>query len=422
MVPQNWLEIVKRNISILRGYFWALTGSAGRLVISLAYFVAIANALSISEFGLFATTSAMGIVLSRISALGFSSPLYRVATVKPRLIGVYSTGYLAALLLSLPLVLIATLVAYYLIFSGDINFMTFAVIVAAEVLLWRSVEIVMIVCNGMGRFARSAILALGGYAIRAIAALLFVFLGKSTLADWSWFYFSANGLVLIIGLLIFYPRARLRWVPALYLRRWRDSLSVAGSEILFYLQSELDKLLVLSIGGPVAAGLYAIMMRLVDLTAVPIRAFNMMLAQSVMRSSHTISSLKIRGLIEGGIALVSTAAMLSITGFLTLYPQALGTNVMEAVPFLILVLAVPALRNLIEYQSELLYATGRTFVRATNLALIGLAKAAMLSALLMSYSEVSQWAPLLNLVFLALYLLSAALTYSALRKATGRVI
>ena len=164
------------------------------------------------------------------------------------------------------------------------------------------------------------------------------------------------------------------------------------------------------------------MMRLVDLTAVPIRAFNMMLAQSVMRSSHTISSLKIRGLIEGGIALVSTAAMLSITGFLTLYPQALGTNVMEAVPFLILVLAVPALRNLIEYQSELLYATGRTFVRATNLALIGLAKAAMLSALLMSYSEVSQWAPLLNLVFLALYLLSAALTYSALRKATGRVI
>ena len=138
MVPQNWLEIVKRNISILRGYFWALTGSAGRLVISLAYFVAIANALSISEFGLFATTSAMGIVLSRISALGFSSPLYRVATVKPRLIGVYSTGYLAALLLSLPLVLIATLVAYYLIFSGDINFMTYAVIVAAEVLLWKS--------------------------------------------------------------------------------------------------------------------------------------------------------------------------------------------------------------------------------------------------------------------------------------------
>ena len=58
----------------------------------------------------------------------------------------------------------------------------------------------------------------------------------------------------------------------------RPALSVAGAEILFYLQMELDKLLVLGIGGPKLAGLYAIIMRLVDLTAIPMRTFNMMLA------------------------------------------------------------------------------------------------------------------------------------------------
>lgn len=409
-------------MGVLRGYVWALSGSAGRLVISLAYFVAIANALSIADFGLFATASATGIVISRITALGFSSPLYRIATVKHRLIGVYTAGYLAALLLSLPLAFVAAAIAYGLVFAADMGIGVFALIVIAEALLWRSVEIVMIVSNGMGRFGRAALLVIIGSAIRASAAVGFSMLGHSSLSVWSWYYLAANGVVLAIGIIGFYPRYTLRWQPALYLRRWRDSVAVAGAEILFYLQSELDKLLVLAIGGPVTAGLYAIIMRLVDLTALPIRSFNMLLVQMIMRSGDAIGSLRVRVMIETGIAAVSTAALLFFAGFLSLYPTALGHNVAEAAPLLIFVAAVPALRNLIEYHSELLYATGRTFIRTLNLAIIGLAKAAMLAALLTAYSSVSAWTPLLNGVFLILYGLSLLLTYPALRGTKQRVI
>lgn len=421
-MPHNWLEIVKRNMRILRGYAWALSGSAGRLVISLAYFIAIANTLSIAEFGIFATTSAMGIVLSRLTALGFSSPLYRAATVKPRLVGAYSAGYILALIVSAPLVALAATAAYFLIFSSDVAPLTFALIIVAEVLFWRSAEIAMIVCNGMSRFARAAVLVIIGSAIRAAAALLFTVTDNPDLALWAWYYLIANACVMVIALGFFYPRYRLRWTPALYLRRWRDSLSVAGAELLFYLQSELDKLLVLGIGGPVTAGLYAIIMRLADLTALPIRTFNMMLVQAIMRSRDTVGSLKARILIETGVAAVSTAALLFFVAFLSIYPNALGKNVAEAAPLLVLVIAVPALRNLIEYQSELLYASGRTFVRAVNMLLIGLAKAAMLSGLLVAYSGVSHWAPLLNGVFVVLYLLSAALTYPALRNSAQKII
>ena len=63
----------------------AISGSLGRLVFSLAYFILLANTLSIAEFGIFATASATGVMLSRIVGFGFSSPLYRIATVKPRL-------------------------------------------------------------------------------------------------------------------------------------------------------------------------------------------------------------------------------------------------------------------------------------------------------------------------------------------------
>ena len=45
---------------LLRGYFSAVSGSAGRLVFSLVYFVALANSLTIADFGLFATAIWIG--------------------------------------------------------------------------------------------------------------------------------------------------------------------------------------------------------------------------------------------------------------------------------------------------------------------------------------------------------------------------
>src|SRR5690348_13839334 len=64
-------------------YLSAIGGAGGRLVFSLAYFIALANTLSIAEFGMFATASAAGIMLSRILAFGFISALYRTATIRP---------------------------------------------------------------------------------------------------------------------------------------------------------------------------------------------------------------------------------------------------------------------------------------------------------------------------------------------------
>ncbi len=67
-------------------------GGAAR-VVACRILSAVANTLSIADFGLFATASAAGIMISRALAFGFMSPLYRVATVKPLLVGTYSAGF-----------------------------------------------------------------------------------------------------------------------------------------------------------------------------------------------------------------------------------------------------------------------------------------------------------------------------------------
>ncbi|MDF1610128.1 lipopolysaccharide biosynthesis protein [Hoeflea sp. YIM 152468] len=415
-------DFARANSALIRAYLSLVGGSAGRLVISLVYFIAIANTLSISDFGLFATASACGIMLSRMLAFGFVSPLYRIATVKTRLLGVYTAGFLGGAALSAPIIALAAWLTHSVVFADQMLPATFAKIIVAEVLCWRIMEIVVIVSYGINRFGAGSLLVVIATVLKTIAAVVFAWLADGSLATWGWYYLAANSTAAVIAVVLFYPRVRLRWKLVLYLNRWVDAISVAGAEMLFYVQSELDKVLVLSLGGPETAGIYAIIMRLVDLTALPVRAFLTVLTQRLMRTSKMLDDLKTRILLEGAVAAVSTAGLLGMAGFLWLFPNALGRNVAVAAPLLILVALVPAFRNLIEYQSELLYATGRTVIRMLVLASLGVMKALLLAYILGFKLDVTVWVELLNAAFLVLYLQSALLTYRALRSIKKRPI
>ncbi|RJG46388.1 lipopolysaccharide biosynthesis protein [Mesorhizobium sp. DCY119] len=403
----------RRNL--VRDYFSAISGAGGRLVFSLIYFIALANTLSLADFGLFATASAAGVMLSRILAFGFISALYRTATIRPNLIGTFTAGFILLAVLSLPLLAAASYGVYLLFFSSELTLKIFATVVFAEALLWRPVEVALIVNNGLGRFGRAAIMAILGTVARAAFAAAFFFWPTHALEDWALFYIAANAISAVIAFGFFYPRQRLRLRIPLYMRRLADSVYVAGAEVLFYLQMEFDKLLVLSIGGPQLAGLYAIIMRLVDLTAIPIRTFSMMLVQRMMRAPEMLRRWKVRGGIELGVFLVSTLALFCLAVVLHFFPNALGRNVAEAAPLVALAICVPGLRNLVEYQAELLFARGQTLIRAINLALLAGLKAVLLIWILTRGLETPDLIWWLNGVFAGLYLASAALTYSALK-------
>ena len=411
MIP----DFIVRRAGLVRDYASAISGSAGRLVFSLLYFVALANTLSIAEFGLFATASAAGVMLSRILSFGFISALYRIATVRPRLIGTFTAGFLMMAVLSLPALALAAWAVFAIFFQGDMPLSIFAMIIVAECLLWRPAEAIIIVNNGLGRFGRAALMTIIGTLVRAAAAVVFAFVASRDLAVWSEFYLAANAAALLVAIVFFQPRQRLRLKPRLYLKLLPDSLYVAGAEVLFYLQMEMDKLLVLALGGPRLAGIYAIIMRLVDLTAIPIRTFTMMLVQQLMRTPEALSGWLKRAGIEGAILLVSTLALAALAVILYFFPRLLGGNVAEATPLIGLALLIPGLRNLVEYQAELLFARGQTLVRAFNLALLAAMKAVLLALVLQRYADVDVLVAALNGVFAALYVSSALLTYSAMK-------
>jgi O-antigen/teichoic acid export membrane protein len=400
---------------VVRNYLAALSGSGGRLVFSLIYFVVLANTLSISDFGLFATASAAGVVLSRILSFGYVSPLYRIATVRPALIGTYTAGFIFMSVISLPALALAAYGMHAVFFAGQMALASFALVIIAETLLWRPAEVVIIVNNGMGRFGRAAVLVITGTLLRALAAAAFMFATSQELANWALYYLAANAAALALAIAVFHPRQALRLRLRLCLRHLRDSLSVAVSDILFYVQMELDKLMVLALGGAHLAGIYAIIMRLVDLTAVPIRTFFMMLVQEIMKRPDRVSRLATRVLLEAGVFGVSTLALVGLAVILHFFPNVLGSNIAQAAPLVALALLVPGLRNLVEYHAELLYARGQTLIRAFNLALLAGTKALLLAWILALVAAPSDMVLWLNAAFAAIYLASAVLTYSAMR-------
>jgi len=406
---------LRGRIGLVRDYASAISGSAGRLIFSLIYFVALANTLSIADFGLFATASATGVMLSRILAFGYITALYRMATVRPALIGVFTAGFMLMAVASLPVLGLASLGAHAIFFGSDMALPVFLTVIAAEALLWRPVEAVVIVNNGMGRFGRAAVLVILGTVLRAAAAGIFVFLPVADLSTWSLLYLAANAVSLLVAAFFFYPPCRLRLKPRIYLRRLPDSLYVAGAEILFYLQMEMDKLLVLALGGPHLAGIYAIIMRLVDLPPTPIRTFTLMRVQRLMRTPELLARTMRRIGLEAAVLAVSTLALAALAVILHFFPTLLGKNVSEAAPLLGLALFVPGLRNLVEYQAELLFARGQTLLRAINLAFLAGLKAVLLALLLAQSLDVDQLVLWLNAVFAALYLASMLFTYSAMR-------
>lgn len=419
---QNLKRLYAQYDVLIRAYLSMIGGSAGRLVLSLIYFICVANVLTIAEFGLFATASAAGVMVSRALAFGFMSPLYRIATVKPLLVGTYALGFLAGTVLSLPLIALLCALVYLVIFAGDMQPGVFVCFMVAEILCWRGLETVSNVLNGLGRFASSAIMVVIGTGLRTLAAVALFFGPWTSLQAWSVLYLTANAVSLAIAVFWFFPKVKLRWQPALYVRRWADSISVAGAEMLFYVQSEFDKLAVLAIGGPTVSGIYAIVMRLADLTALPVRSFNMLLVQKIMRSPAILNTPRARPLIELAIAAVSFLAIASMAFYLWIFPNGLGRNVSEIAPYLLLVLLVPGFRNLVEYHSELLYATGRTVRRVFNLAVLGSVKIGLLSGLMLLTTEPAVWVPHLNTLYSGLYFLSLLLTYPAIANWQRRAI
>ena len=393
-------------------YLRVFAGTGVRLGLQALYFFILANTLSLRDMGLFASTSATGIMIGCFSGLGFSSFAFRAAASKRRALGGHLAVFYASWLVSLPLCLAASLPVFYLLFTTSLSLTAFLLIILVEAGTWRIVEMIHQVNNGLGRYGSASLVISLGTALRTAGAVVFMASGRHDVETWSAVYVIFNLAAMVLAVAVFQPRIRLRWRSALLFGRLREALMFAIAYCAFISQNEIDKVVMLSLADQQTVGIYAIASRIIDFTSVPIRTFYVLYSRKLILEGRARNKIGRSLSVEVMIALISTAAFAGLLAVLWIWPHLLGHNVASAVPLLSVALAVPAFKNLLEYHSELFFAYQRMTIRAVLATSQVALKAAALALLLISFDSITQWGVWLNAIYIGLYALSTAIVYS----------
>ena len=176
-------------------------------------------------------------------------------------------------------------------------------------------------------------------------------------------------------------------------------------------QSELDKLIATLLVDGRTAGIYAISMRVLDLTSVPVRGFLALLVREIMRNGRQRSKWSAGLLIEAGLAAISLLGFALIALVLTEEPTILGHQVAEAASLFMFMPLVPPLKNLQEYHGELFFAWRRMDVRAFTAVLLTVMKAALTVIIFLTARDLRHMGLLFNLSFAVTYAASAAILF-----------
>jgi O-antigen/teichoic acid export membrane protein len=287
-------------------------------------------------------------------------------------------------------------------------------IMVVEIFMFRLIEGLHKVNNGLGRFTAASLIFIMQSASRAGAAVLFAAFGGGSLQSWVDIYFITNALAALAAFALFSAPVRLAWDTKLFIGRFRDAVLFAFSSLTFDAQTEVDKVVFLVIAGDRAAGIYAISVRIIELAIIPVRTFYVLYSRKLIRERrhHNIVSRNL--LIEGIIFAGTVVAYAVFLGILSLKPNLLGANVEVARQLFAMALLVPAFRSMMELHSELYFAYRKLGTQAiATLALVVL-KALMIAAMVTVSADPGTWGYSLNWIFAGLYVLSALVVYRAI--------
>jgi O-antigen/teichoic acid export membrane protein len=395
-------------------YLQVFAGTGVRLGLQAVYFFILANTLSLRDMGVFASASSTGIMIGCFSGFGFSSLAFRAAAGKRRTLGGYLAVFYASWLIALPLCLAASLPVFYFLFTSSLSLAAFLLVILVETGLWRIVEMIHQVNNGLGRYASASLVISLGSALRTAGAVVFAASGQHDVETWALVYFAFNLTAMALAISAYQPRIKLRWRNEIFFGRFRDALLYSVAYCASIAQNEIDKLVMLSLADQRTVGIYAISTRIIDFTSVPIRSFYVLYSRKLIIEGQQHNQAGRSLGVEMLIATISTAALAALLVTLSIWPGLLGHNVAVATQLFGVLLAVPAFKNLLEYHSELFFVYQHMTVRAVlATALVGL-KAAALAFLLIHFDNIVQWGIWLNVVYLGLYAFSAASVYGSI--------
>ena len=398
--------------SLLSAYAHILTGALLRLVLQGAYFAALVNALSLADYGVFASALALSLILSGGGTFGFTATMFRAATTRRRVLGSYLAAFLAYAAVEAGLLVAVGCGLWFAILGRYIPLPAFMAILLSESLFWRLGDMLNTLSIGLGHYRHGIAIGAIASGARLLAVLAFSISGDHGVATWSGFYVCGNALAAVACAALFWPRVRLRWTPIVLRRRLREAVSFWAINTLQTLQIEADKLIVLTLAGERQAGVYALSMRIIELLIVPLKSALPPYIKGLLRHPDPFAdwrrSLAVETVIAGTAGGLFAAAAIA----LWLVPGLLGRNVAEASHWFAGLPLLPVSRALLEYHREVMFAAERLATYAMVSAVLATLRLTTVAGVLSLSGLIGALVLPLNVLAVVLFAISATVVWT----------
>lgn len=251
-----------------------LLSFGGRMLLQGVYFVILARALGVHQYGAFVATTALVAIVAPFGTLGAVGLLVRrgvrdVADLRHQFSAAAGLTFLASSILAGLFMALAPLFS-----PSGVSAEVVILVVVADLFGARLIDVAGAVFQAQERFGRVAVFGAflhGGRLLGAIALVLVPW--PPSVLSWSLIY-AAVSVAVGFGVLA-YTFGVMRWASPgwqPYLCEWRDGLLFAAGLSTSTVYADADKAMLGRLDSAAAAGIYAAPYRVIDLAFAPIQA------------------------------------------------------------------------------------------------------------------------------------------------------
>jgi O-antigen/teichoic acid export membrane protein len=268
-------ERLKESL-LARNTFAMLTGGGIRLLVQGIYFVLIARALGVEQYGAFVGVVALVAILAPFASFGTGSILIRNVARDRETFG-HSWGNALWMTTASGSVLLAfvLLLARYVL-AGKVPLSLVLLVGSSDLILAALVGLSSQAFQAVEELHRTAQVNVVLVTSRAIAAVgLIVLIAHPTAFSWGFFYCFSSGVAATYSVAkvcrkLGFPRLSLKQLRSDLLEGFYFSISISSASIY----NDIDKTMLVRLGTFGATGIYAAAYRIIDLAFQPVAALS----------------------------------------------------------------------------------------------------------------------------------------------------
>jgi O-antigen/teichoic acid export membrane protein len=402
--------------SFVRNTLWMLFAQGLRLVLQAGYFVIIAQALGVEEYGAFVGATALVSILAPFATLGSGNLLIKNVSRDRSLFHEYWGNALFMICVSgLVLILFVLLIAPFIL-PKTIPLLLVFLVAVTDLIFYRILDTAGQAFQAVLWLNKTAQLNILPNITRLIAAFALVhFFPKPNALEWTFLYLISTAVCALLGILLVHrdlgaPKLALSRIKPEILEGFYFSVSLSAQTVY----NDIDKTMLARLATLQATGIYAAAYRLIDVAFVPVRsilaaAYAKFFQHGASGISGSLSLAKRLVPIAGSYGI---AAGIGLFLFAPIVPYVLGDEYAGAVEALRWLAPLPFLKAMHYFAADSLTGAGFQGVRSAVQVIVAVFNVLVNLSLISAYSwKGAAWTSLASdgLLMLGLWIMVALL-------------